>query len=198
MLPFKPVRIYAVLSVGATRNESSLWLWHATPRYACVGPQVCRNSQKVLDYPSFMDKLPMHHWESLLWLMRCAKESYKDIADHQVLSHIHRAKKSVPYKTFTTTNPQSGSTKYFGGIAFGSNVYLRCHTDQDFTMSISQVFCMVLLEKNIHLWIIVIAIRRVALRKTIVVINMVQRSEWMILYSTVTFGCIEMTFPTRR
>ena len=111
-----------------------------TPRYACVGPQVSRNSQKVLDYPSFMNKLPSHHWESLLWLMRRAEESFKDIADHQVLSHIHHAKNAVPFKTFTTTNSQSASAKFFGGIAFGSNVFLRCHTDQDFTMSISQVF----------------------------------------------------------
>jgi hypothetical protein len=40
------------------------------PCYACVGPQVSRNSLKVHDHPSFMNKLPMHHWESLLWLMR--------------------------------------------------------------------------------------------------------------------------------
>ena len=51
------------------------------PRYACVGPQVSRNSQKVHDHPSFMDKLPSHHWESLLWLMRRAEESFKTIAD---------------------------------------------------------------------------------------------------------------------
>ncbi len=29
---------------------------------------------------------------------------------------------------------------FFGGIAFGTNVFFRCHTDADFTMSISQVF----------------------------------------------------------
>ncbi len=33
----------------------------------------------------------------------------------------------------------SGS-KYYGGIAYGCNVFLCCHTDADFTMSISQVF----------------------------------------------------------
>jgi len=109
-------------------------------RYACVGPQVSRNSPSVHNHPSFMDKLPMHHWESLLWLMRRAEESFKTIADHQVISHIHHAKNAVPFKTFTTINPQSNSAKFFGGIAFGSNVFLRCHTDQDFTMSISQVF----------------------------------------------------------
>ena len=112
-----------------------------TPSYACVGPQVSRNSQKVLDHPAFMKKLPLHHWRALLWLMRRAEESYKDIADHQVLSHIHHAKNAVPFKTFATTDPQQSSAKFFGGIAFGSNVFLRCHTDQDFTMSISQVFC---------------------------------------------------------
>jgi len=41
----------------------------------------------------------------------------------------------------TTTDPQQASAKFFGGIAFGSNVFLHCHTDQDFTMSILQVFC---------------------------------------------------------
>ncbi len=29
---------------------------------------------------------------------------------------------------------------FFGGIAFGTNVFLCCHTDANFTMSISQVF----------------------------------------------------------
>ena len=107
------------------------------PRYACVGPQVSRNSPKVHDQSSFMDKLPTY---PLLWLMRRAKESFKTIADHQVISHIHHAKKSVNFKTFSTSSPKVNSAKFFGGIAFGSNFFLRCHTDQDFTMSISQVF----------------------------------------------------------
>jgi hypothetical protein len=47
------------------------------PTYACVGPQVSRNSPKVHNHPTFMNKLPNHHWESLLWLMRRAEESFK-------------------------------------------------------------------------------------------------------------------------
>jgi hypothetical protein len=39
----------------------------------------------------------------------------------------------VPFKMM------SGS-KYYGGIAYGCNVFLCCHTFADFTMSISQVF----------------------------------------------------------
>jgi len=94
------------------------------PWYACVGPQVSRNSQKVQDHPSFMDQLPTHHWESLLWLMHRAEESFKTIADHQVISHNHHAKNAVPFKTFSTSNPKSTSPKFFGGIAFGTNVFL--------------------------------------------------------------------------
>ena len=29
--------------------------------------------------------------------------------------------------------------KYFGAIAFGRNVFLRCHTDDDFTLSVAHV-----------------------------------------------------------
>ena len=94
----------------------------------------------IHEHPSFTKKLPSHHWESLLWLMRRAEESFKTIADHQVISHIHHAKKAVHFKTFTTTNPKSSSAKFLGGIAFGANVFLPCHTDDDFTMSIAQVF----------------------------------------------------------
>ncbi len=32
------------------------------------------------------------------------------------------------------------SSDFFGGIAFGTNVFLYCHTDADFTMNISQIF----------------------------------------------------------
>jgi hypothetical protein len=39
----------------------------------------------------------------------------------------------VPIKTMP-------GSKYYGGMAYGCNVFLHCHTDADFTMSISQVF----------------------------------------------------------
>jgi hypothetical protein len=55
------------------------------------------------------------------------------IVDHQVVSHICHTRMVVPFKTM------SGS-KYYGGIACSCNVFLCCHTNADFTMSISQVF----------------------------------------------------------
>ena len=47
---FKPVKIYGLLSVVATRNVYLL-ISASPPRYACVGPQVSRISPQVHDHP---------------------------------------------------------------------------------------------------------------------------------------------------
>jgi hypothetical protein len=77
-----------------------------------------------------------------VWMMKRAEMSFRAFADHAVLSHIYHAKKLVPFKTFMPTGDLSStfSSVFFGGIAFGTNIFLHCHTDADFTMSISQVF----------------------------------------------------------
>jgi hypothetical protein len=110
--------------------------------HACVGPQPSRNSNVVRSQPPFMDHLPEHHWRSLVWVMKRAELCFRQIADHSVLSNVHHAKKLVPFKTFSSRLHLSSNynADFFGGIAFGTNVFLRCHTDADFTMSISQVF----------------------------------------------------------
>jgi hypothetical protein len=100
--------------------------------YTCVGNHLSRNCQQVLDHAPFQDKLEKHHWEALMWMMS-AELCFKMIADHQVVSHIYHARMVIPFKTM------SGS-KYYGGIAYGCNVFLHCNTNADFTMSISQVF----------------------------------------------------------
>ncbi len=49
-------------SSSSERQETCLHRLRQVTGYACVGPQVSRNSQEVLDYPAFMNKLPLHHW----------------------------------------------------------------------------------------------------------------------------------------
>jgi len=110
-------------------------------RYTCAGVQVARRSKEVLENAPYMDELPRHHLKSLMKIMHRAERSFQVMADHQVISHLKNAKTVVPFKTMSF--PSSGnnhSVQFFGGIAFGSNVFLRCHTDADFTMSIAQVF----------------------------------------------------------
>ena len=63
---------------------------------------------------------------------------FEYINDHQVISHIHHAKKQVHFKTMSTPSSVGGSSFSYGSMTFGCNVFLPCHTDQDFTMSIVQ------------------------------------------------------------
>ena len=100
--------------------------------YACVGPQPSRNSKTVQSHPPFMQALPDSHWRTLVWMMKRAESSFCLFANHSVLSHLHHAKKLVPFKTFTSArpaNPLTFNAQFFVGIAFGTNVFLRCHTD---------------------------------------------------------------------
>jgi len=118
-------------------------------RYTVVGVQPSRNSKEVKNHPSFMDSLHDSHWRTLVWMMKCAEESFRQFGEHLVLSNLFHARKLVPFKTFTspTTNYTSD---YFGAIGYGNNVFLRCHTDEDFTMSIIQVFLKGLTHYNVH------------------------------------------------
>jgi len=109
-------------------------------RYTCAGVHVSRNSRYVADFCPYMDKLDRCHWDTLMSMMRRAELCFEELADHQVISHMWHAKKNVPFKTMSLPNSTKSSCKFYGGIAFGRNVFLRCHTDEDFTMSIVQVF----------------------------------------------------------
>jgi hypothetical protein len=73
-----------------------------------------------------MQALPDSHWRTLVWMMKRAKSTFRLVAGHSVLSHLHLAKKLVPFNTFTSARPDNPSTfnaQFFGGIAFGTNVF---------------------------------------------------------------------------
>ena len=108
--------------------------------YTCVGVQVSRNSREVLNCNAVMEKLPECHWHVLMKLMRHAEYCFEAIADNEVISHLYHAKQVVPFKTMSMPSSSHKSTsKYYGGLAFGCNVFLRCHTDNDYTMSMVQI-----------------------------------------------------------
>ena len=108
--------------------------------YTCVGVQVSRNSREVLNCNAVMEKLPECHWQVLMKLMRHAEYCFEAIADNEVISHLYHAKQVVPFKTMSIpSSSHKFTSKYYGGLAFGCNVFLRCHTDNDYTMSMVQI-----------------------------------------------------------
>jgi hypothetical protein len=108
--------------------------------YTCAGVQVSRNSCEVIDAAPWMKELLLGHWKVLMKLMRRVECCFEEISDHQVISHLCHAKKIVPFKTMLMSSSDKVlGLKYYSGMAFGCNVFLRCHTDHDFTMSVVQV-----------------------------------------------------------
>jgi hypothetical protein len=78
-----------------------------------------------------------------VWMMQQAEHCFRCLAEPAVISHLDLAKRIVPFKTFISSSsehPDNFHAHFLGGIACGKNVFLWCHTDQDFTFSIIQVF----------------------------------------------------------
>jgi hypothetical protein len=94
----------------------------------------------VLEAAPYMETLPRLHWRVLMHSMIMAERCFEAIGDSVVLSHIHHAKSAVPFQMMKLPHTNLTSPlKYYGGIAFGCNVFLRCHTDADYTMSMAQI-----------------------------------------------------------
>jgi hypothetical protein len=108
--------------------------------YTCAGAQVSRNCPGFLDCNAYMNQLSEKHLRVLMKLMRHAEYCFEAIADNEVISHVFHAKQIVPFKTMnaTITSDQPHS-KYYGALAFGCSVFLQCHTDADFTMSMAHI-----------------------------------------------------------
>ena len=115
----------------------------AHPQYYCVGAQPCRAERGV---KSGLYKLkygfPCSDWDTLLNLLQRAEYAFDMFGSTDMIRHIVEAKKRVPYLTMAPSHSLSStqkSARYYNGAGFGVNVFLRCHVDNDFTMSIVQV-----------------------------------------------------------
>jgi hypothetical protein len=69
-----------------------------------------------------MDALPDAHWRSLVWMMKCAERSFRMIADHSVVSHLHHAKRVVRFKRFTSSRadfPEQFDANFLAELPLG-------------------------------------------------------------------------------
>ena len=80
------------------------------------------------------------HWRRILRMVRRAEVLFESFAGDEVVQHIRCTKNVLPFKTMHSPPSHSiPSAKYFSAIAFGCNVFLRCHTDDDFTLSMAHI-----------------------------------------------------------
>lgn len=97
------------------------------PMYSSVGVQASRCGGILERSPRYAS-LQDHHWKTIVNMTRRAESALESFAD------------TVDFKTLSAPNNSHHCVKYFGALAFGRNVFLRCHTDEDFTLSVTQIY----------------------------------------------------------
>jgi hypothetical protein len=124
------------LERGNSRRIFSDGASGGSPMYSSVGVQVSRTGG-VIERNSCT--VPHKYWKELIKMTRRAENAMESFADNSVICQLSAAKEAVPFMTMSALCNRF-HVKYFGAIAFGRNVFLRCHTDEDFTMSVTQVY----------------------------------------------------------
>jgi hypothetical protein len=121
---------------GADKN-----VMHQTSgtKYCCAGVRPNRNKPGV-DASVNVERLEERSWNSIVdYVVRCETAFTKWI-DTNILRAVRHAKKLVG---FCSLPRQEGSklspASIFGSVAFGRNVYLNAHKDDDFVYSIVSV-----------------------------------------------------------
>ena len=111
-------------------------------KYYCVGSQPGRAERGVLSglyklKHGFIDQ----HWDCIHNTVKRAEHAFDMFMDTDIIRHIVHAKRRVKFRTMeaSPSSKHATSARYYNGVGFGVNVFLRCHTDKDFTMSIVQV-----------------------------------------------------------
>jgi hypothetical protein len=110
-------------------------------KYCCVGSQPCRAERGVKSGSyRLKNRFQSKEWDAIHNVLRRSEYAFDRYMDTEVIQHITAAKKHVNYRTMDPSPLSSGvkSATIYNGMGFGINVYLRSHTDQDFTMSIVQ------------------------------------------------------------
>ncbi len=111
------------------------------PKYTSVGVQPNRAKSGVSPIVPFMKKTGDDYWDWLMRMMRWSERAFEMMAPHSALHHIRTTKEVISFPTMcqSSSDEKQTSAKYYGAIAFGRNVHLRCHTDQDYMMSVIQI-----------------------------------------------------------
>ncbi len=133
-------------SKGLTlKRGKSKWIFgdnpSKSPLYTSVGVQPHRSKRVITPVQPHMARLPTKHWNQMTRMMRWSEGCLEMMGDHKVLHHIRAAGNLVRFPTFkpSPTDKRQSPARYYGAIAFGSNVFLRCHIDEDYTYSCVQV-----------------------------------------------------------
>ena len=108
-------------------------------KYCNMGVQVCRAQRGVRDASYHKDGMPVQHWDFLLEMMRRTEKALSSFVQTESLRQLNAAKALLKFKTMSSISQNIPPCKIFGGLAFGINIHLSSHIDEDYTWSVVSV-----------------------------------------------------------
>jgi hypothetical protein len=93
---------------------------------------------------------PNHHWNCIHKVLKHAEYAFDMFMDTEVIQHIMQARWCVKFWTMEPSPSllYAKSARYYNAVGFSINVFLRCHINKDFTMSIVQVHLDEIMNQN--------------------------------------------------
>ena len=110
-----------------------------TPKYVTAGTKACRNARGLIDGMTILKTLPQAHEEISRMLLSMEIQSAKYIPTLD-LKALAESKRLGQYPGFLLENQKIGESTIWPSVAFGRNVFLPLHTDQDYFLSATVVY----------------------------------------------------------
>jgi hypothetical protein len=108
-------------------------------KYCCVGAKANRNSVGVTPGLFKVGGIRESEWNCVVKEVKRCEEAFYSYASTVSIRHIREARELVPWEGIHGAGDVSTSSSIYSGIAFGVNVFLRAHVDDDYTYSVIQV-----------------------------------------------------------
>jgi hypothetical protein len=108
-------------------------------KYCCVGAKANRNSVGVTPGLFKTGGVRESEWNCVVKAVKRCEHVFFSYASTSAIRHIREARELVPWEGIHGAGDQSTSSSIYSGIAFGVNVFLRAHMDDDYTYSVIQV-----------------------------------------------------------
>jgi hypothetical protein len=109
-------------------------------KYCCIGSQPRRNAKGVECGQYNLNGVAKEEWDCIVSAVKRSEHAFYSYVGTEAIRHICDANELVPWERLQCSNGNAAmSPSIYNGIAFGVNVYLRAHVDNDFTYSVIQV-----------------------------------------------------------
>ena len=83
-------------------------------------------------------------WDLIVHMVKRLEKCFASYVDTEEIRKINLAKALIGFKSLSPSDQfhitVKDKAKIFNGVAFGYNVFLACHSDMDYTYSITSVY----------------------------------------------------------